>query len=117
MLGAALMPWIYIPSIQVEVTGFGAATKTVFGKPALMNLYLMIPTLILFLVPTLWAKRINLYLGAIGFAWALRNLFLLSTCRNGECPERLVWLYVYLVAAFVVLLMTVLPDVKMKKQA
>lgn len=114
MLAVAFMPWIYIPSIQTEVTGFGAATKTVFGKPALMNSYLMVPITLCFLLPMIWAKRINPFLGAINFAWALRNLFLLSTCRNGECPDRFFWLYIYVVAAFIVLVMTVLPDMKVK---
>jgi hypothetical protein len=79
-----------------------------------MNAYIMVPITIFFLLPAVWAKRINPFLGAINFAWALRNLFLLSTCRNGECPEKIWWLYVYVLAAFVVLVMTVLPDMKVK---
>ena len=51
---------------------------------------------------------------SIGFAWALRNLLLLSTCRNGECPEQFIWLYIYFAAAFVVLIMTLVPEIKIK---
>lgn len=115
MLAAAYFPWIYIPSIGAEITGMGAGVKTVFGKPALMNHYLMVVITLFFLIPKTWAKRMNTFAGAINFAWAFRNLLLLSTCRNGECPEKQVWLYVYFVAAFVVLVMTVLPDLKVKK--
>lgn len=114
MLAVAFMPWIYIPSVQATVTGFGSDTQTLFGKPALMNAYLMVPITLFFVLPFLWAKRINPFLGAINFAWALRNMFLLSTCRNGECPDRTWWLYVYVIAAFVLLVMTVLPDIKIK---
>lgn len=114
MLAVASMPWIYIPSVQATVTGFGSDTQTLFGKPALMNAYLMVPITLFFVLPFLWAKRINPFLGAINFAWALRNMFLLSTCRNGECPDRTWWLYVYVIAAFVLLVMTVLPDIKIK---
>jgi hypothetical protein len=114
MLAVAFMPWVYIPSVQATITGFGSETNKLFGKPALMNAYLMVPVTIFFLLPVTWAKRINPFLGAINFAWALRNLFLLSTCRNGECPEKTWWLYVYVLAAFVVLVMTVLPDMKVK---
>jgi hypothetical protein len=114
MLAAAYFPWIFIPSIGLTVTGMGADVKSVFGKPALMNHFLMILLVIFFLIPRLWAKRINPFIGAINFAWALRNLFLLSTCRNGECPERTWWLYLYVIAAFVVLVMTVLPEMKIK---
>jgi hypothetical protein len=114
MLAVAFLPWIYIPSIQATVTGFGSETQKLFGKPALMNVYLMVPICVFFLLPVTWAKRINPFLGAINFAWALRNMFLLSTCRNGECPERTAWLYVYVIAALVLLVMTVLPEMKIK---
>lgn len=114
MLAVAFMPWVYIPSVQATVTGFGSETHKLFGKPALMNVYLMVPLTIFFLAPVMWMKRINPFLGAINFAWALRNLFLLSTCRNGECPDRIFWLYLYVAAAFVVLVMTLLPNMKVK---
>ena len=42
MLAAAYFPWIYIQSINLTVTGMGAEVKSVFGKPALMNHFLMI---------------------------------------------------------------------------
>jgi hypothetical protein len=110
----AYMPWIYIPSVDTFVTGMGASVKTVFGKPALMNFYLLPLILILFLVPRMWAKRANPFIGAIHFAWSLRNLLLLSTCRNGECPEKLIGLYLYFAASVLLLIMTVLPDLKLK---
>jgi hypothetical protein len=104
--------WIYIPSLQIHVTGMGAAVKTVFGKPALMHFYLLPVMFVLFLVSKIWAKRINPFVGAINFAWAFRNLLLLSTCRNGECPEKTSMLYVYFFAALIVLIMSMLPRIK-----
>jgi hypothetical protein len=107
---AAYYPWIYIESLRIEVSGVGAQIKTVFGKPALMNFYLMPLLVLLFIIPKLWAKKINPFIGAINFAWALRNFLLLSTCRNGECPEQKIALYIYFLAAIVILVMTVLPN-------
>lgn len=112
MVIAATFSWIYIPSRAAYVTGFGSDIVTIFGKPVLMNIIMLSIAAILFLIPKLWAKRINPYIGAINFAWALRNLFLLSTCRNGECPEPTIWLYVYFVGSIIVLVMTLLPDLK-----
>jgi hypothetical protein len=106
---SAYYPWIYIESLQVYIKGVGADVKTVFGKPALMNFYLTPILIILFIIPKLWAKKINPFAGAINFAWALRNLLLLSTCRNGECPQHQAALYVYFLSAVVILVMTVLP--------
>jgi hypothetical protein len=116
MIVAAFFPWIYIPSVNATVTGFGSDTVTKFGKPVMMNLYLLVINIVFFLVPKEWAKKMNPFAGAISFAWALRNVLLLSTCRNGECPQQKIWLYVYLIAAFMLLVMTVLPQMKMKEK-
>lgn len=112
MVVAAAFPWIYIPSLQATVSGFGSDTITRFGKPVLMNIILLLLNAAFFLIPKLWAKRMNPFVGAINFAWALRNLLLLSTCRNGECPDKQVWLYIYFAASIVVLIMTLLPELK-----
>lgn len=117
LLLVAFLPWIYIPSIETAVTGYGAATKTVFGKPALMHAYLMPLTVLLFLLPRVWAKRLNPLLSAVHVAWAIRNLLLLSTCRYGECPERLIWLYVYFALALAMLAMALLPEMKVGEKA
>jgi hypothetical protein len=106
---SAYFPWIHINSLQTEVSGVGANIKTVFGKPALMNFYLLPIIILFFLIPKLWAKKLNPFVGAINLAWALRNFLLLSTCRNGECPEQKIALYIYFISAIVILVMTVLP--------
>jgi len=112
MVIAAAFPWIYIQSINATVSGFGSETVTRFGKPVLMNIILLLINAVFFLIPKLWAKRINPFVGAVNFAWALRNLLLLSTCRNGECPDRQIWLYIYFAASIVLLIMTLLPELK-----
>ncbi len=114
MLVAATFPWIHIVSINATVSGFGSATVTKFGMPVLMNIIMLVLNVFFFLIPRLWAKRINPFIASIGFAWSLRNLLLLSTCRNGECPERFIWLYIYFVAALIVLIMTLVPEIKIK---
>jgi hypothetical protein len=116
MIAAAAFPWIYIPSVNATVTGFGSDVVTKFGKPVMLNIYLLAVNVLFFLIPREWAKKMNPFAGAINFAWALRNVLLLSTCRNGECPQQKPWLYVYLLAAFVLLIMTVLPEMKMKQK-
>ena len=112
MILAAAFPWIRIVSLDAVLTGFGSEKITRFGMPVLMNLFMIGVAIIFFLVPKLWAKRANPFVGAINFAWAVRNLLLLSTCRTGECPQTTVWLYVYFTASLILLVMTVLPDMK-----
>ena len=104
----SFFPWIFIGSNQVTVSGVGSEID-IFGKPALMNFYLLPIIVLFFLIPKLWAKKLNPFVGAINFAWALRNFLLLSTCRNGECPQQQPALYFYFLSALVILVMTVLP--------
>ncbi|MBU6159215.1 MAG: hypothetical protein KGP35_09310 [Bacteroidetes bacterium] len=104
----SFFPWIFIGSNQVTVSGVGSEID-IFGKPALMNFYLLPIIVLFFLIPKLWAKKLNPFVGAINFAWALRNFLLLSTCRYGECPQQQSALYFYFLSALVILVMTVLP--------
>jgi hypothetical protein len=88
------------------LTGFSTDGFTKFGKPVLFNIYLLPVLFSLFLIPKIWAKKINPLVAAIGLAWAIRNVLLFLTCRNGECPETFYGLYVYFGACFLMLLMT-----------
>lgn len=84
---AAFQPWIWVPSNNIVITGMH--TKgTNFGKPALMNLIVSGVAAILFLIPSVMAKRANLFFCAFNVAWGLRNFVIVSTCRAGECPEK-----------------------------
>jgi hypothetical protein len=66
---------------------------------------------ILFLVPKIWAKRVNVIIAAIGLAWALRNYLLVGTCSMGECPQKKIGLYLLLFFSIGMLLMSFLPRV------
>ncbi len=112
MILVGTFTWSYIPSINASVTGFGSETFGKYGKPVMMNIILFCIAVLFFLLPKVWAKKANLYVGAINFAWALRNVVLLSTCQGGECPQTTAWLYVYFALSLVMLVMTLLPDMK-----
>lgn len=57
---ASFQPWVIVPSKNIVITGMNAA-GTNFGKPALINLFISGIAAILFLVPSLMAKRANLF--------------------------------------------------------
>jgi hypothetical protein len=107
----AYMPWIYIPSLQVYVRGMDSG-GTIFGKPALMNLFCCALSLLFFLVPKVWAKRANIFSTSVNLAWAFKNFILLNICRGGECPERHAGLYLMMILAIGIFVMGLLPDIK-----
>lgn len=116
VIASAFFPWVYIPALDVKVSGiYGELPK--FGKPALMNIYVTIINFLFFLLPYVWMKRFNPFVGAVNFAWALRNFLLLSICRENICPEKYPAIYVYMIATFIVLLMTLFPSTKLKENS
>ncbi len=112
VIGICFLPWTFITSENITVTGLYSG-NTNFGKPGLLNIILCIQCIIFFLVPKGWAKRINIFLGAINFAWCMRNYLLLTTCLAGECPQKKTGLFLLLITGFLILIMTFIPKIKM----
>jgi len=109
------LPWSYIYSQQVTVTGVNAAVLT-FGRPALTNIFVSSLMILFFLVPKIWAKRVNVFLGAINLAWSIRNYIVVSTCVFGECPEKKPALYALVLLAVATQLMSFFPQIPIKEK-
>jgi hypothetical protein len=105
------LPWSYIPEKNITVTGM-SAPDTIYGKPGLMHFVLGVLLLFFFIMPKIWAKRINIFIAAINLAWSIRNYILLSTCYMGACPQRKTGLFLELLLCACILLMSFIPDLK-----
>ena len=105
------MPWSIIPEKNLTVTGISTA-GTDFGKPGLMHLVLGALLIVFFLVPKLWAKRINVFVAAINLAWGIRNYVLLSTCYMGECPLKKPGLFIMLALCTFIQVMSLFPKIE-----
>ena len=105
------MPWSIIPEKILTVTGMSTA-GTDFGKPGLMHLVLGALLIVFFLVPKLWAKRINVFVAAINLAWGIRNYVLLSTCYMGECPLKKPGLFIMLALCTFIQVMSLFPKIE-----
>lgn len=111
---SCFMPWVIIISKNITVTGVDA-TGTNFGKPGYFHFFFGFFFLIFHLVPTLWAKRWNLVIVALNIAWAVRNYFIISMCREGDCPEKQIGLWLVMAASVLMLLAALFPDIKLKE--
>lgn len=105
------LPWSFIAAKNIMVTGM-SAPGTMLGKPGLMHLVLGVPLIILFVIPKIWAKRINVFVGAINLAWSIRNYILLTTCFMGDCPQIKAGLILALALSAFILVMTFFPKIK-----
>ncbi|HYK43916.1 MAG TPA: hypothetical protein VEV83_02025 [Parafilimonas sp.] len=112
LAGVCYMPWSVIPEKHLTVTGMSTA-GTDFGKPGLMHVVLGVLLIAFFLVPKLWAKRINVFVAAINLAWGIRNYILLSTCYMGECPVKKPGLFLMLSLCTFIQVMTLFPKIEL----
>lgn len=112
---SCFLPWVIITSQNIIVTGVDS-TGTNFGKPGYAHFVLGFFFIIFHLILKLWAKRINLLIVALNLGWAVRNYFIISMCREGECPEKQTGLWLVLTASVLMLIAALLPDIQLKEE-
>lgn len=111
------LPWIYIPSLQIYLTGINgkASSELNFGSQIRSHGLFATIMIICFFVSRIWSKRLNVFLGAINLAWAFKNFLIFSMCRGGECPEKQIALYLLILFAGIMFVMSLLPKLDVKR--
>ncbi len=109
LIVSCFLPWVNIESKNLVLTGVDT-TGTNFGRPGYFHFVMAAVFMVLTLIPRLWAKRVNLPVVALNIAWALRNFFIIAACQGGECPVRLIGLWLMLVSSLLMLLSALFPD-------
>ncbi len=112
LVAACFMPWTYHADVQKDFTGFFSA-KDKYGKPGKFILIFTGIIVLFMLLPKLWAKRINLFLGAVLVAYAFRTYVLYTSCYMAYCPEKKAGIYLMLCASVVVFIATFFPNMKL----
>ncbi len=116
MIASCFLPWVTIDSRGILVSGI-SAEGTSYGKPGFLHLVLSVVFLIFHFIPRVWAKRANLPVAAINLAWAIRNYFLLTLCRAGDCPSRKLGLYLMIAGAIFMMLAALFPDINLNDKS
>jgi len=112
---SCFLPWVVISSKNIVVSGVDS-TGTNFGKPGYTHFVLSFFFIVFHFLPKLWAKRVNLLIVALNIAWAIRNYFIISMCREGECPEKRIGLWLVMFASVLMLIAALFPDVQLKEE-
>jgi len=115
LIVSCFLPWVIIPSKNIVVSGVDS-TGTNFGKPGYTHFVLSFFFIIFHFIPRLWAKRSNLLVVALNIAWAIRNYFIISMCREGDCPEKQIGLWLVLLGSILMLIAALFPDIKLKEE-
>ncbi len=109
------IPWTYYADIQKTFTGF-YSYQNEYGKPGMFLLPLATIIFIFMLLPKIWAKRTNLFLGAVVLSYAVKTYLLFTSCYNMYCPEKRIGIYLMMLSAIAIMLVAVFPYMKMKDE-
>jgi hypothetical protein len=112
LIVSCFTPWVVIQSKNIVVSGIDA-TGTTYGKPGYFHLLMSCIFMVLSFIPKVWAKRSNLLVVAMNFAWALRNYFAITACEGGDCPVKKIGIYMLMLASVLMLAAALFPDMKM----
>ncbi|TAH08847.1 MAG: hypothetical protein EAZ13_02360 [Sphingobacteriia bacterium] len=114
-IGSCFMPWVIIEQNGLIITGFDT-TGTRFGKPGLFIVYTCSIAGLLFLIPKIWSKRINVFIAAFAMCWAIRNYLIITACYGGECPKKQAGFFILLAATILVMMMALLPKMQVDNE-
>lgn len=115
VIGACFLPWAYFPDLQKEFTGF-FSEQNIYGRPGKILIFFVGIDIILFLIPRVWAKRANLLVAAMAFAFSVKSYILFTACYRGICPERRAGIFLVLGGALIVLVASLLPDLPLRER-
>jgi hypothetical protein len=111
-------PWVHIPSLNMTLNGVRGRVNADlnFGRQIISYTFFAAFLIWLFLTPRLWAKRVNVFVGALQLGWTIKNFLIFTGCRLGECPEKKYGIYLVLLLSILVFIMTLLPKLDLKEQ-
>lgn len=114
LIVSCFMPWAYYADINEHFTGF-YSFKNEYGKPGKFLAALGLLSVILLLLPKLWAKRVNLFLTALGVGYAIKTYILFTSCYNTYCPKKETGIYLVVFLSIVLLIAAVFPKIGLNR--
>ena len=113
---ACFLPWAYYPDLNKNFTGFFSEQNR-YGKPGKALVFFAVFTIVLFIVPKVWAKRLNMVIAALALAFSVRCFMLFSACYSGICPEKQIGIYLIITTSVLMIIASVLPYMKLKESS
>ena len=115
VVAASFLPWAYFPDLNEIFTGFFSEQNR-YGRPGLVLIFLSAIMIVLYLVPKVWAKRSNILVAAISFAFCIKCFNLYDACYRGICPDKKAGIYIVLAASIIALAAALFPDLPVKQE-
>jgi hypothetical protein len=110
---SCFLPWTYHADVQKEFTGFYSELNK-YGRPGKFIIIFTSVILVFMLLPKIWAKRTNLFLGAMLVAYAVKTYILYTSCYMAYCPEKKAGVFLMLFSSVAVFIGVIFPNMKLK---
>jgi hypothetical protein len=114
LIVSCFLPWTYHADLNKTFTGF-FSEKNMYGKPGKFLVVFSVISVALILLPKIWAKRTHLFLSALSFGYAVRTFILFTSCYNAYCPEKKGGVWLMIISCFIILIVSVFPDMKLNE--
>lgn len=118
LIVSCFLPWTYYNSLQETFTGFHVvqfANGNYYGKAGKVITILTSLALVLMFVNKVWAKRVNLFIAGVVFAYVIRTYIIFtSSLFPGEVTKK-PGIYLVLIFSIFFLVSTLFPKVDEKK--
>ncbi|MEJ7626022.1 MAG: hypothetical protein WKF35_04080 [Ferruginibacter sp.] len=112
------MPWAYYHNVQETFTGFHVIqfpAGSYYGKAGIPISIMASIVLLFMLIPKLWAKRFNLFIAAVLFAYTLRTYIIFTSALFEGEVEKFAGIYLVILLSVVILVCTLFPKDNFKK--
>lgn len=116
-MGACFIPWVHYNGPDLTFTGFKVerfSNGNYYGRAGLAITILTVLILSLMLLPRIWAKRVNVFLGALLVAYCIRTFIIFTSSMFSGEVEKLAGIYLIIILSPIILISTLFPgNVKM----
>jgi len=106
-------PWAYYPDLQENFTGFYSKQNN-YGKPGKTFIFLSVVSIVLFILPKLWAKRFNQFIGVLILAYALKTYVVYAGSYAGNYPVIKPGLIGVLICSVIIIICSLLSKAEIK---
>ncbi len=120
LIGVCFLPWTYHEDVDKMFTGFfsmpDASGKPVYGKPGQLIIVCSIVSILMTLIPAVWAKFTHLFFSGLILAYAIRCYHLYASSYSGYTPVKQAGIYLLLILSVAVFAMSMFPGLTIKKK-
>jgi hypothetical protein len=117
LIAACFMPWAYYSDATISTeaqrtfTGF-YSYQNYYGKPGKFLVFFAALSLLLKILPKIWAKRVDLFISAIAMAYGLKCFFEYKGVYGGVIPQLHTGLFLMLGSLLVMMAAAIFPDLE-----